>query len=60
MIFRGEILFFYKIHDLLRHETDNPSLGLILCKSHDKITAEYALRDINKPDFVEWFKEVQL
>jgi len=28
---------------------DNPSIGLLLCKTKDKIVAEYALRDINKP-----------
>lgn len=28
---------------------DGPSIGLILCKTKGKITAEYALRDVNKP-----------
>lgn len=35
--------------DLLRHPQDGPSIGLILCKTKGKITAEYALRDVNKP-----------
>ncbi len=35
--------------DLLRQPGDNPSIGLILCKSRNKIVAEYALRDIKKP-----------
>jgi YhcG PDDEXK nuclease domain len=34
---------------LVKHETDNPTIGLILCKSKNKITAEYALADIRKP-----------
>jgi len=35
--------------DLLRHPDDQPSIGLILCKSKNKVVAEYALRDVNKP-----------
>lgn len=37
------------VDDLMRHPSDQPTLGLILCKSKDRIKAEYALRDINKP-----------
>ncbi len=37
------------VDDLLRHPTDNPSIGLILCKSKNEVVAEYALRDVNKP-----------
>jgi predicted nuclease of restriction endonuclease-like (RecB) superfamily len=35
--------------DLLRHPGDNPSVGLILCKSKNNVLAEYALRDMTKP-----------
>ncbi|ELS00222.1 YhcG family protein [Gloeocapsa sp. PCC 73106] len=54
--YAGKLNFYLSaIDDLLRYETDNPSIGIILCKSHDKITAEYALRDINKPiGIAEW------
>lgn len=34
---------------MLRDETDNPTIGLLLCKSKKNFTAEYALRDIRKP-----------
>jgi hypothetical protein len=37
------------VGDMLRHEHDNPTIGILLCKERDKLTAEYALRDINKP-----------
>ena len=30
-------------------EGDNRTIGLLLCKSKDRIKAEYALRDIRKP-----------
>jgi hypothetical protein len=39
----------------MKHPTDAPSVGLILCKTRDRVRAEYALRDINKPIGVaEW------
>jgi hypothetical protein len=34
---------------LLRGEGDNPSVGLIICKSTDKTVVEWSLKDINKP-----------
>jgi predicted nuclease of restriction endonuclease-like (RecB) superfamily len=37
------------IDDLLRHEDDQPSIGIILCKSKNVIIAEYALHDATKP-----------
>jgi len=37
------------VDDLLKHKTDNPTLGILICKERNKVIAEYALRDINKP-----------
>jgi hypothetical protein len=37
------------VDDQLRHEHDQPTLGLILCQTKDRVLAEYALRDIHKP-----------
>ncbi len=46
----GQLNFYLSvIDDKLRHETDNPSIGIILCKEKNKITAEYALKGIDKP-----------
>jgi predicted nuclease of restriction endonuclease-like (RecB) superfamily len=43
------------VDSLMKHPTDAPSIGLILCKTRDRVRAEYALRDINKPIGVaEW------
>jgi predicted nuclease of restriction endonuclease-like (RecB) superfamily len=43
------------VDDLMRHPADAPSMGLILCKTRDRIKAEYALRDLAKPIGVaEW------
>jgi hypothetical protein len=37
------------VDDTLRHATDAPSIGIILCKGRDNVTVEYALRDTTKP-----------
>jgi predicted nuclease of restriction endonuclease-like (RecB) superfamily len=48
--YAGKLNFYLSaIDDMLKHESDNPSIGILLCKERDKLTAEYALRDINKP-----------
>ncbi|PHS40058.1 MAG: hypothetical protein COB07_04900 [Sulfurovum sp.] len=47
----AEKLDFYLsvVDDLVKSETDNPTIRLILCKTKNKVEAEYSLRDINKP-----------
>jgi len=42
-------LYLSAVDDLMRHPDDKPSIGLILCRSRNKVVAEYALRDIRKP-----------
>lgn len=37
------------VDDVLRHKSDNKTIGIILCKSKNNIVAEYSLRDIEKP-----------
>jgi predicted nuclease of restriction endonuclease-like (RecB) superfamily len=37
------------VDDLLKTDIDQPSIGIILCKSKDSLDVEYALRDMNKP-----------
>lgn len=37
------------VDDFLKHSNDNPSIGLILCKSKNNLLAEYALCDMSKP-----------
>jgi predicted nuclease of restriction endonuclease-like (RecB) superfamily len=37
------------IDDMMKHPDDQPTIGMILCKSKDQTVAEYALRDVNKP-----------
>ena len=48
--FAGKMNFYLSaVNDLLRHPDDQPSVGLILCKTRDRLVAEYALRDFSKP-----------
>lgn len=48
--FAGKLSFYLSAVDgELKSEFDNPTLGLLLCKGKDKVVAEYALQDINKP-----------
>ena len=55
--YTGQLNFYLSvIDDKLKHETDNPSIGIMLCKTKDKLTAEYALKDINKPIGVSEYK----
>ena len=37
------------VDDLFKKENDNPTIGILLCKSKSKIIAEYALRNIKAP-----------
>ncbi len=48
--YAGKMNFYLSVlDDRLRHPTDQPSIGMILCKSKDKLVVEYSLRDISKP-----------
>lgn len=48
--FAGKLNFYLKaVDEQLRGAQDAPTIGLLLCKSKDKLVAEYALSDIHKP-----------
>ena len=56
----GQLNFYLSaIDDMLRKDGDNPTIGILLCKEKDKLTAEYALKDINKPVGVSEYKLLQ-
>ena len=58
--YAGKLNFYLSAVDSqLKHPEDNPSLGLLLCKSRDKVIAEYALRDMEKPIGVAEYQLVQ-
>lgn len=41
---------------MVKDKDDNATIGLLLCKGKDNFTAEYALKDINKPIGVSEYK----
>lgn len=48
--FAGKMNFYLSaVDDLLRHEEDGPSIGIVLCKEKNRVIVEYALKGINKP-----------
>ena len=53
----GQLNFYLSaIDDLVKDESDNATIGLLLCKNKDNFTAEYALRNINSPIGVSEYK----
>lgn len=46
--------------DILKGEYDNDAIGLILCKTKNKIIAEYALRDTGKPIGIAEYKIAEM
>lgn len=48
--FAGKLNFYLKaVDEQLRGEGDEPTIGILLCKSRDQVVVEYALSDIHKP-----------
>jgi len=42
-------LYISAVDDQMRKEHDNPTIGLILCKTKNKVIAEYAIRNLRNP-----------
>ena len=58
--YAGKLNFYLSAVDkTLKQEGDKPSIGIILCKSKDKVIAEYALKDMGKPIGVSEYKIVR-
>ena len=46
----GKLNFYLSaVDDILRHPGDEPTIGILLCKTKNDLLVEYALRDIQKP-----------
>jgi predicted nuclease of restriction endonuclease-like (RecB) superfamily len=53
----GQLGFYLTAVDRqVKHEQDNPTIGLLLCKSKNKIVAEYALGDKSHPMGIAEYK----
>ena len=56
----GKLGFYLSAVDAqIKHPDDQPTIGLLLCKSKNSVVAEYALRDSNKPIGVAEYQLVQ-
>lgn len=48
--YAGKMNFYLTAVDkTMKHENDEPTIGLLLCKTKNKTVVEYALQDISKP-----------
>lgn len=48
--YAGKLNFYLNVvNDRLRHEQDQPSVGILLCKTPNKVSVEYALQSILNP-----------
>lgn len=48
--YTGKLNFYLSaIDSLIKDKTDNPTIGILLCKDKSNIEAEFALRGLNKP-----------
>ena len=57
--YAGQLNFYLSAVDgILKKEEDNPSIGLLLCKSKNNLVAEYSLKDISKPIGVSEYKVI--
>jgi predicted nuclease of restriction endonuclease-like (RecB) superfamily len=52
-------MYLSAVDDLLRHAHDKPTIGLLLCRSKNKIVVEYGLRHLKRPIGVaEWETQI--
>lgn len=59
--FSGQINFYVNaVDDLLRHPQDQPTIGIILCKSKENTIVEYALRGMSTPIGVSTHSQEEL
>ena len=53
----GQLNFYLSAVDgELKKDTDNPTIGLLLCKSKNNLVAEYSLKDMSKPMGISEYK----
>lgn len=58
--FAGKLNFYLSAVDsLVKDTSDNPTIGILLCKDKNNIEVEFALRDLNKPMGVSELKLVE-
>lgn len=55
--YAGKMNFYLTaVDNIKKHEDDQPSIGIILCREKNKLVVEYSLRDMDKPIGVPEYK----
>lgn len=59
--YAGKLNFYLSAVDsLIKTETDNATIGILLCRDKNNFETEFALRDINKPMGVSEFQLIEI
>ncbi len=59
--FIGKLGFYVTaVNEILKSEHDNPTIGILLCKTKDNLVVDFTLKDINKPIGVSEFSYKEL
>ncbi|GGC16219.1 PDDEXK nuclease domain-containing protein [Dyadobacter sediminis] len=55
--YAGKLNFYLSVvDDVLKTDLDQPTIGLLICQDKNKVVAEYALKDMNKPIGIAEYK----
>lgn len=59
--FAGKLNFYVNaVNNLMRTDTDNPTVGLLICKSMNRMDVQWALEGINNPMGVATYNNVKI
>ena len=59
--YAGKLNFYLSAVDsMIKTESDNPTIGILLCRDKNNFETEFALRDINKPMGVSEFQLTEI
>jgi hypothetical protein len=59
--YAGKLNFYLSAVDsLIKSESDNPTIGILLCRDKNNFETEFALRDINKPLGISEFQLTEI
>jgi hypothetical protein len=58
--YAGKLNFYLTaVDEQLKHQKDEPTIGLLLCKKAGKLIVEYSLKNINKPIGVSEYQLIE-
>lgn len=53
-------LYVSAVNHQMRHKDDNPTIGLLICKTKDEVVAKYTLESINQPIGISEYQLAEL